>query len=98
MAKIRRRNGAEWGEIIFEQEQSGLTARAFCEERGFGLASFYQWRKRLSGEISAVPKRAEREFIELRQDKISEPSVSEQPFFEAVLDFGGGVSMTLRRE
>jgi transposase-like protein len=36
-----------WRELIAEQEASGETIRAFCEERGVGDQAFYYWRKRL---------------------------------------------------
>jgi|KBSMisStandDraft_5_1062788.scaffolds.fasta_scaffold67737_5 transposase-like protein len=39
-----------WQELILQQEQSGLTVHAFCEQRGVTEASFYGWRKQLRGE------------------------------------------------
>jgi putative transposase len=36
-----------WNKLIAEQEASGQTIRAFCEEHGVGGHSFYYWRKRL---------------------------------------------------
>jgi putative transposase len=36
-----------WNKLIAEQEASGQTIRAFCEEHGVGDHSFYYWRKRL---------------------------------------------------
>ena len=40
-----RRN--DWSRLIAEQEASGQSLRAFCEERGVKPNSFYRWRKRL---------------------------------------------------
>lgn len=34
-----------------QQEQSGLTVHAFCEQRGVTEASFYGWRKQLRGGV-----------------------------------------------
>jgi putative transposase len=36
-----------WSKLIAEQEAGGQTIRAFCQERGIGVHSFYFWRKRL---------------------------------------------------
>ena len=36
-----------WSKLIAEQEASGQTIRAFCQERGLGDHCFYYWRKRL---------------------------------------------------
>ena len=37
---------AYWQKQIAEQARSGLTARAFCEERNPGENAFYSWRRR----------------------------------------------------
>ena len=36
-----------WSKLIAEQEASGQTIRAFCEQHGIGDHCFYYWRKRL---------------------------------------------------
>jgi transposase-like protein len=36
-----------WSNLIAEQEASGQTIRAFCQEQGVGGNSFYYWRKKL---------------------------------------------------
>ena len=36
-----------WSNLIAEQEASGQTIRAFCQEQGVGDNSFYCWRKKL---------------------------------------------------
>jgi hypothetical protein len=36
-----------WGKLLAEQEASGQKIRPFCQERGIGEHSFYQWRKRV---------------------------------------------------
>jgi len=97
MAKIQRRDGEQWESIIQAQEQSGMTARVFCEKRRIGLASFYHWRKRLAGGVASARKKPSEKFIELGQAGLAEKSANERPVFEAVLDFGEGISITLRR-
>jgi hypothetical protein len=36
-----------WGEQIAAQENSGMTVKRFCQQRGVSEHSFYAWRKRL---------------------------------------------------
>ena len=36
-----------WDTILNEQADSGLTKKAFCEQRGFNVATFYYWQRRL---------------------------------------------------
>ena len=37
----------EWAERIAAQQQSGVSVKQFCKERGLTEYSFYAWRKRL---------------------------------------------------
>ena len=41
----REINRQRWLERIHEWEQSGLTQKAFCEQRHLGLASLQRWRR-----------------------------------------------------
>jgi len=44
--RVLRRYGAEDRErLIREQAASGLTKKAFCEERGISLGTFHGWRR-----------------------------------------------------
>jgi len=38
-----------WAELMGQQQQSGLSVRAFCRQHGFSDQTFYNWRKRLAG-------------------------------------------------
>ncbi len=72
---MKRRTETQWRELIAEHEASGMTAQAFCQERG--LCSKYFGRKRkqlqekretassLSFARVAVSSRSERDRIEL---------------------------------
>jgi len=51
MEQRKTRSRMEWLDIVGQQEESGLSARAFCQARAVGLASFYQWRRRLRDEV-----------------------------------------------
>lgn len=37
--------------MVAEQQQSGLSVRAICRQRGASEHSFYQWRKRLAAQL-----------------------------------------------
>jgi hypothetical protein len=52
----RRRTQSEWQSLVKDQAGSGLSAKAFCADQGIGVASFYQWRKRLTTDgVHALP-------------------------------------------
>lgn len=51
MSKAQQRRRDFWWQLIAQQEQSGLSVRAFCEQHRANEHSFYQWRKRLSQQL-----------------------------------------------
>ncbi len=51
MSKTQEERRRFWRELIAEQEQSGLSVRAFCEQHRTSEHSFYQWRKRLADQL-----------------------------------------------
>src|SRR5277367_3045382 len=40
-----------WRRLIAAQQQSGMSVRAFCQQRRTSEYSFYQWRKRLAEQL-----------------------------------------------
>ena len=50
MKQIRspRRTAGQWQSLIEQWQHGGKSAKAFCQERGLGYASFCNWRRRLS--------------------------------------------------
>lgn len=48
MPKTRETRREFWRQLIAEQEQSGVSVRALCQQQGASEHSFYQWRKRLA--------------------------------------------------
>ncbi len=48
MPQSQQRRREFWRELIAQQEQSGVSVRTLCEQRGVSEQSFYQWRKRLA--------------------------------------------------
>ena len=47
LGRMTDQKRAYWSNLIAEQEASGQTIRAFCQERGVGDHSFYYWPKKL---------------------------------------------------
>ncbi len=48
MDRLNRSAKAEyWQQLLNEQAESGLTARAYCIQKGLDVQSFYQWKRRL---------------------------------------------------
>lgn len=45
----------EWGQIIREHHESGLTARDFCRERGISERSYYYWLRKLRERAADQP-------------------------------------------
>ena len=70
-----------WGGIVGEHQASGLSVRAFCNQRKIAQTEFYKWRKRLShgkqAEVDSLipvtvvdpPRYEESSRIEIRVDR-----------------------------
>lgn len=90
-----RRNPEQWQELIHSQQQSGLSARAFCEQGDIGYASFCNWRKRLSvgnsqqGDNKPTP---DADFIDL-----STLPGSQQSGWQIILKLGDGMELSLSK-
>jgi hypothetical protein len=97
MEKNKRRDRAQWSEIIAAQEASGLSARAFCAERGIGLWGFYDWRQRLREKPERKRAKANPAFIEVGPETVSDAISANESSWQIVLALGGGMSLTLRR-
>lgn len=69
MSKTQESRREFWRRLVAEQQQSGLSVRAICRQRG-ASHSFYQWRKRLAAQLpmkfalvqadGGTPRKAER--------------------------------------
>jgi hypothetical protein len=51
MSKIQEERHERWRQLVAQQEQSGLSVRAFCEQHRTSEHNFYQWRKRLAARL-----------------------------------------------
>lgn len=47
VSKRTRKDSTIWRRLLAEKEQSTLSVRAFCQDKGITEASYYSWRKRL---------------------------------------------------
>lgn len=56
----------EWGQIIREHHESGLTAREFCRERGISERSYYYWLRKLRERAAG---HSEPELVKLDESK-----------------------------
>jgi hypothetical protein len=52
--KQRRRNAAQWRELIKAWKQSGKTRKLWCKENGIAYESLRRWTKRLRGTSEKV--------------------------------------------
>lgn len=49
----QRRTAKQWHALIEQQRESGLSAKAFCQQHDLGYISFCNWRNRLTDRDSA---------------------------------------------
>ena len=84
-----------WQQLLAEQAKSGLSQRAFCEREGLRVATFANWKRRLSSGAESVGNlgKGEVSWLELT------PAVSRAPAdnWDIELDLGNGMCLRLRR-
>ena len=51
MPKTPEARRESWRELVAQQQQSGLSVRAFCQQRRTSEHSFYRWRKRFTEQL-----------------------------------------------
>ena len=104
IVKRRMRRRSEWGEIVRAQEASGLSAPVFCQGNSIGLASFYQWRRRIRSEMTpgSGDDNAAGRFIKVGEidsagrARPTKMSTSREPWV-VTLDLGEGLKLTVQR-
>lgn len=100
MKRTQRRSVQQWTKIIEEQEHSGFDAREFCKSHAIGLASFYQWRRRLRNEVKEPQGCVDKAepFIEVGQiGAAAMTSETGTGPLMVTLDFGEGLKVTVQR-
>ena len=82
-----------WRKLIAEQEASGQTIRAFCQEQGVRDPSFYYWRKRLQESapvqfalLKTVASAAPLELIQANGEQLRIRNGVDAATFRLVLD------------
>jgi hypothetical protein len=71
--------------IVSECEKSGVSAYAFCRERGINVAAFYRWRKTLQ---DAQPK-----FIEVAVESEAKVTATSIPLLGVKLEGGAEIQI-----
>ncbi len=84
-----RRNAVQWGRLLAEQEESGLSQRAFCDKGGLPYSSFCYWKRRLA--VSDGEPAVAAGFVEVAL----EPSRTQH--WDVELTLGAGVVLRVRR-
>jgi len=51
MSRTQEERHQWWRQLVAQQERSGLSIRAFCQQHRTSEHSFYQWRKRLAAQL-----------------------------------------------
>jgi hypothetical protein len=98
MKRRRSRSRQGWQQVIKEQKQSGLSARAYCQREAIGISSFYQWRRRLSDSSEPSLKTRRESFIDMGQIETSlATALSGAGTLVVTLDLGDGTKLTLHR-
>lgn len=88
-----RRSPAQWHQLIEAQSCSGLSQRAFCEQKQISYASFGYWRKKTRDGLGGA---GDFVFIDPATDV---PAAPVQPCgLHLRLDLGDGVVLELSRQ
>ena len=91
-----RRSAAEWHNLIGQQQESGVSQKAFCKLNDICLSTFSLWKRKLTQPDVTPPSQqsvAAPEWIELPAGLDS--AVPEQ--WDMELELPGGVILRMRR-
>lgn len=86
-----RRTPEQWQAVVEQWQQSGQSARQFCQDQDVGYASFCQWRKRFDSMPAGASPSPDASFIDLA----SLGPASGEHGWHIVLRLGNGVELTL---
>jgi transposase-like protein len=90
MNKRRRRSDAEWQQLIEQQEFSGLSTIAFCQQQGLSSKTFYKRRQRLQ---SKATDQTDKRFIKLQpQAPSAAPSTTVLVYRDSRLELPDGIT------
>ena len=54
-AEMHEKHTEEWSQLILEAQQSNLTIKGWCKEKGISEKTFYYWRRRLKSQNTPFP-------------------------------------------
>lgn len=78
---------AHWRRVMLEVERSGLSVRAFCQQRGIAVNVFYYWRRALESDRGAsFAPHAPGQFLLV--DLKAEPHAAADAMLELVVERG----------
>ena len=93
-----RRSAAEWRNLIGQQQESGVSQKAFCKLNDICLSTFSLWKRKLTQPDVTPPSQqsvAAPEWVELPPNLDS--AVPEQSKRDLELELPGGVILRIRR-
>ena len=64
-ARKRKYDAAQMRQVVDAWKVSGMTQRAFCEQRGINVATFSWWKGRLDHAAAAVADQSGPRFLEV---------------------------------
>lgn len=93
-----RRSAAEWQILIGQQQESGISQKAFCELHNICLSTFTLWKRKLTQTAVIPPSQqslADPEWLELPANLDS--AVPEKSKWDMELELPGGIILRMRR-
>lgn len=94
----KRRSASEWQSLIGQQQESGISQKAFCELHNICVSTFTLWKRKLAQTAVIPPTQqsaADPEWIELPANLAS--AVPEPSKWDMELELPGGVILRMRR-
>jgi len=94
MSKQPRRSAAQWQHLVEEQQESGLTQKAFSEQHGIAPSAFGYWKRKLSA-ASTTDQDNESSWLDLSALAITN---EQSGTWKIELDLGNGVVLRLSQQ
>jgi len=95
--RYRRLSAEQWRRLVDEQQQSGLSQRAFCETHGLTVSTFNNWKRRLTMTPPEGGSEVDVVFTPLPEVALCGSVDETDRGWDVELDLGGGVCLRLRR-
>ncbi len=90
-----RRSAVQWAEIITHYRRSNLSAKRYCDQHDYSLATFRKWQTRFSRHNVTDDTSSSGRLVELVAAKSTEPTLSHTLLIE--LDLGSGMHLKISR-